>query len=304
MTPIIDLHQDLVFHMETRENEPEQTSYLQLEKSSVCLTIVTGFIYPDDAGENLSPYMIDLDQYNKHVMSFSDWRMVCSGAGISELLEEGGNGLLYGIEGIYGFQPHHFATLERMHRNGLRSIGLVWNDSNSLGGGASDQDTGLTSLGAELIAWCEKHNVIVDCAHMSRKTFADVSRIRQGPMFVSHSGAAKVHPRDRNLTDEELRVIQRTGGVVGIYFAPGLLGGKSIDKLFEHVRHIVNLIGVEHVAIGSDFGGILGEPIPGLSSVSCFKSLEDEFRRRGFADTDIVSIFSGNAQRVLTEMLG
>lgn len=197
---------------------------------------------------------------------------------------------------------------------------------------------GLNETGKEIIKKLNEAGIVIDLSHASRKTFDDVLEVSQKPVVASHSNAFALVPHYRNLTDEQLLAIKENGGLVGINFYSGFLDPQyennihqvyndvygqddtldvyakyeklteeerekvkpSFDIIFEHIDHIVNLIGVDHVSLGSDFDGIDNSP-HNLNSVSDFRFITEELEKRGYSTEDIKKIMGENWIRVFKE---
>jgi membrane dipeptidase len=158
--------------------------------------------------------------------------------------------------------------LEDWYAHGLRSLGLVWSRPNAYGNGVQFRfpggadGPGLTERGKRLVRTCNELGVLVDCAHLTEAGFFDVAALTDAPLVVTHAGAHAVSPSPRNLTDRQLDAIRDGGGVVGVFFdtvmtrPDGELDpSTSLDVVASHIVHIANRIGVEHVALGSDWDG-------------------------------------------------
>jgi membrane dipeptidase len=160
-------------------------------------------------------------------------------------------------------------ALELWYAAGLRSLGLVWSRPNAFGNGVpfrfpSSPDTGdgLTPAGIGLVRRCAELGIAVDVSHLNAAGFWDVARALDGPLIASHSGIHALCPFSRNLTDDQLDAIAAGGGLVGINFDVGALredGGDDADtpvaRIAEHARYVADHVGVDHVALGSDFDG-------------------------------------------------
>jgi membrane dipeptidase len=127
-------------------------------------------------------------------------------------------------------------------------------------------DRGLSALGREFIEHLNSTNVLVDLAHASERTFWDALEVhdRSIPVLVSHTGIDAVHPHWRNLTDRQLRAVADTGGLVGVFFHGPFLGGGylrgRVARVAQHISHAVRLVGAQHIAIGSDWDGMIVTP--------------------------------------------
>jgi membrane dipeptidase len=214
------------------------------------------------------------------------------------------------LEGAEAIDPA-LEALELWHAAGLRSIGPVWSRSNAFGHGvpfvfpsSPDIGPGLTDAGLELVRRCAQLGIMIDLSHMNAAGFWDVARLDVGPLVASHSGVHAISAGPRNLTDGQLDQIGASGGLVGIVFAPGFLRpdfaddpDTSLSLIVEHARYVADRIGVEHVALGSDFDGTT---VPdALGDVRGLPALLNEFSAAGFSAGEIEAIAWGNWRRVL-----
>jgi len=193
---------------------------------------------------------------------------------------------------------------------GLRVVGLVHAHDNALasssgiGGAFRAVDAGLTAAGRALMEHALALGVTVDVSHASDAAVADalaVARAAGRPVIATHSNARALCRHPRNLTDEQIRAIAATGGVVGANFhGPYLAVGRTatLDDVVRHLRHLIDRGGIEHVALGSDFEGGIQAP-SGLEDVRGFARLAGALRAAGLARADVERVFAGNALRVL-----
>lgn len=146
--------------------------------------------------------------------------------------------------------------IEVWYRLGFRFCHLTYNRRNTVGEGGvenPEQDGGLSQFGREVVGEFNRVGLIVDVAHSSRRTVLDAARLTNKPMMSTHAGCRTLFDHHRNKTDEELRVIAATDGVCGIVSLPSFLGdGANIHTLLNHIMHAVKVVGVPHVAIGTD----------------------------------------------------
>jgi membrane dipeptidase len=196
---------------------------------------------------------------------------------------------------------------------GLRSLGIVWSRPNVFGYGVpfrfpSSPDTGpgLTDAGQELVRACNGLGILVDLAHMNERGFWDVARLSDAPLVVTHAAVHALCPSARNLTDEQLDAIGESGGVVGVAFHVGFLradGRRDVDtpvtEIVRHIDYIAERIGIDHVAIGSDFDGAL---IPReIGDATGLPKLIAALRDRGYDDAVLRKLAHENWIRVLRE---
>jgi membrane dipeptidase len=195
-------------------------------------------------------------------------------------------------------------ALDEFYREGVRMLGLTWNPSNALGDGVlGRRHGGLTDLGRAAARRMEALGMVVDASHLSEAAFWDLMNASRGPIIASHSNAAALHPHPRNLTDEQLRAIARRGGVVGVNFYPGFLGSATLTRVLDHIDHMVRVMGIDHVALGSDYDGIPQAPA-GLEDAARLPNLTAGLQARGYAMEQIRKVLGGNALRVLREVWG
>lgn len=203
------------------------------------------------------------------------------------------------------------SNLEDYYAKGLRSVGLTWSRSNAFAHGvpfgfneSPDTGPGLTDAGKNLVSQCNKLGIMIDLSHLNEKGFWDVADITDVPLVATHSAAHKICPSTRNLTDEQIDAIGETDGIIGINFHVGFIrpDGKRdpdtpLSDLVDHVVYIADRIGVDHVALGSDFDGAT---MPDeLGDVSGLPKLVSSLRGSGFNDEELKKIAHENWLRVL-----
>jgi membrane dipeptidase len=214
------------------------------------------------------------------------------------------------LEGAEAIDPD-LDSLELWYEAGLRSLGPVWSRPNAFGHGVpfvspSSPDTGpgLTDAGRSLVRRCAELGIMVDLSHLNEAGFWDVARLEPGPLVASHSAAHRLCGCSRNLTDAQLDAIGASGGLVGVVFATPFLRPDFADDpdtplelIAIHARYIAERIGVERVALGSDFDGA---PIPdALGDVSRLPLLLAALSAAGFTATELRCIAWDNWRRVL-----
>ncbi|MFC7062690.1 dipeptidase [Halobacillus seohaensis] len=204
-------------------------------------------------------------------------------------------------------------NLVDFYNQGLRSLGLVWSRPNAFAQGVPyrypstpDIGPGLTLAGKELVEKCNELGIMLDTSHLNEKGFWDVVEYSNAPIVATHSNAHTLCPISRNLTDKQLDAIAHTDGVVGVTYSVNMLrpDGKmnkdtSLDDIVRHIRYITDQIGVEHVALGSDFDGTtLPNDMKDVTGVpKVIKLLEED----GFSMSDLKKITHENWIRVLTD---
>lgn len=217
------------------------------------------------------------------------------------------------IEGGYSMEEEN--AIELLHQYddlGVKALGYTWNTSNALGEGAdrvyndpdeTPSDGGLTELGEEVTEEMNDLGMMIDVSHMARTTFWDVIEASDEPVIASHSGVNELRDHQRNLTDEQMEALADNGGVLGVVFYPVFLTEDSegyVDDVVDHIDHAVNVMGIDHVALGSDFdGAAMPED---LQDASELYKITEEFENRDYSDEDIEKILGENHLRVLEEV--
>jgi membrane dipeptidase len=200
-------------------------------------------------------------------------------------------------------------ALDLWYAAGLRSLGPVWSRPNAFGHGvpfvspsSPDIGPGLTEAGRALVRRCAELGILVDLSHLNEAGFWDVARIDHGPLVASHSAAHALSAASRNLTDLQLDAIGSSGGLVGIVFASAFLRADfaddpdtPLDVIVEHARYVADRIGVEHVALGSDFDGAT----LALRDATALPKLLDALSDSGFTTDELEAIAWRNWRRVL-----
>lgn len=198
--------------------------------------------------------------------------------------------------------------IEYFYKKGIRLIGLTWNYENTLGYPACfKENLPLKKFGKEAVEYMNHTGIIVDVSHLSDKGFEDVYEISKSykkPFIASHSNSRMLTNHVRNLTDDMIRKIAETGGVIGLNFASDFLGENEvskIDDMIKHLKHIKNKGGIEVLAFGSDFDGIENEVE--IKDASYMKYLEEILSQNEFSESEIEKIMYKNSLRVIKEVL-
>jgi membrane dipeptidase len=211
---------------------------------------------------------------------------------------------------------HDLDYLDLFYEAGLRSLGPVWSRSNAFGHGvpfnypnSPDVGPGLTAAGEQLIEACNERGIVIDLAHINEQGFWDVAELTSDPLVVTHTAVHEICPSTRNLTDEQIDAVGESGGVVGLTFNVSDLrpDGESetdvdIDLLVRHLEYLIDRIGIEHVAFGSDFdGATMPDSLP---DAAAYQDLIEALRNAGYADDEITKLAGENLLRVLETTWG
>jgi microsomal dipeptidase-like Zn-dependent dipeptidase len=204
-----------------------------------------------------------------------------------------------GIEGAHALDGS-LDNIDVLFDAGFRMMSPSHFFDTDIGGSAHGVEKGgLTDKGKEMVRRMEAKHMIVDVAHASAKTIDDVLALATRPVFVSHSGVKGTCDNQRNLSDEQLKGIARTGGVIGIGYWDTAVCGKDAKAIATAIRYTANLVGVDHVGLGSDFDGAVAEPF----DTSGLVQITDALLAEGFTDEEIGKIMGRNVLRLLIENL-
>jgi membrane dipeptidase len=256
---------------------------------------------------------------------------------IRETAAAGKLGIILGTQGST-FLEHDLQLLRVMQRAGIRILQPTYMEQNALGSGVlALPDKGLTDKGHEWVALMNELGLLIDLSHVGYQTAIDAAKASKRPVICSHSNARALCNSLRNIPDEEIRAVAETGGTVGVTLWPPMLRHETrptIEDFFAQIDYMVNLIGIDHVAFGSDlseqskteaqwqssFGpkgiypevtGVLGDWFiftqrftVGFESMAHTGRLIDGLAARGYSAADVDKIMGGNLLRVYQDIWG
>ncbi len=202
---------------------------------------------------------------------------------------------LLAIEGLHALEGN-LENVDRFFDAGFRMMGLVHFFDNALAGSSwGGERHGLTEFGSQVVRRMEELGIVVDLAHGSAKTIDDVLDIATRPVVVSHTGVQATCAGSRNIDDRQILRIADNGGVIGIGFFNAAVCGIEPSQIVRAVRHVADLVGVEHVGIGSDFDGAVRTAFDASGLAQLTQALLSE----GFTEEEIRGIMGGNALKVI-----
>ena len=208
-------------------------------------------------------------------------------------------GALLALEGAQAL-GNDASRIDGLYQAGFRMVSPTHFTDTAFAGSAHGRSNGgLTEAGRELIRRSQAKGMIVDLAHASEQTIRDVLVMTRAPVVISHTGLKGTCDNPRNLGDDALRGIAATGGVVGIGFWPGAVCGNTVEAIVKAIRHAIEVAGVDHIAIGTDFDGAVSTPVDAAGLAHLTQALTSI----GLSNEDIAKISGGNVLRVLAEVL-
>ena len=277
------------------------------------------------------------------------WGLATSAGDVRRIVGDGKIAALLGLEGGYAIDER-LENVERYYKLGVRYMSPAWSVSTSWAGSSGDEvgrTRGLNEFGKSVVREMNRLGMMVDVSHVSDKTFWDIVKYSTKPVIATHSACRAITDVPRNLTDDMIRALAKTGGVVNVIFYPEHLEPgwsekkKQVDaqiaplvqqasnsekgdaahkklardrvrqaeyarrlppvtvaRIVDHIEHIVKLVGVDHVGIGSDFDGVQATT-KDLATVADLPNLTRELLRRGHSEADVDKILGGNMLRVM-----
>ena len=216
----------------------------------------------------------------------------------------GKKGIFVGIENGYGIGKD-ISLLEYYKKKGIIYLTLCHNGDNDICDSAKGnaEHDGLSSFGREVVRELNRLGIMVDLSHAGEKSFYDALELSKSPIIASHSSCRAICNHPRNLTDEQIVALAQKGGVMQICIYDHFLnndGFASVKTIADHIDHVVNLVGVDYVGIGTDFDG--GGGVPGCNGANEIINLTCELIRRGYKYEDLKKIWAENFLRVLAEV--
>lgn len=311
---LIDLHNDV---LEVMINDPNyhlaelhsynHTDIPRLQLGEVDIQFFSIWVNPTVYTNYFDQAMVMRDLFNSELALNSS--AIEKATTMQQSLAINGQNKIAAVIGVEG--GHHIENslnkLYQLYDAGMRYLTITWNNSTSWAISAKDNRTliqGLSIFGREVIHKLDSLGVIIDVSHTGIRTIQDILSIATNPIIASHSGARSIHDHYRNLYDWQIQDIANSGGVIGVVFYPYFLNGSSnasIADVIAHVDHIVNLVGTDYVAIGSDFDGIEVTPI-GLEDVSKFPDLTLALLEHGYTEQEVAKFLGGNFKRVFEQV--
>ena len=328
---IIDMHFDLPMDLyEKRDRRDVLVTEFLPELEAGNLSVVGTAIYIDDRYLPEAGLRVALDQIARLYAetATSDRAAICkSFREIQAARETGKIAFLITMEGVEPLGTD-INQLRVFYELGLRSIGLTHARTNAAGHGgafaASGSPTeGLTAFGRDVVRECEALGVIIDLAHINPAGFEEILSITTKPPIVSHTNVRRYYDIDRNISDEQIRLIGERSGVIGVnsILVSPREEESTLDRYVDHIEHVANLIGMDGVGIGFDFFEFIYRQwsearrkelaakfttphfISDLTNHSQARNLTRRLIDRGFSDADIEKILRGNWLRIFKELL-
>ena len=229
-----------------------------------------------------------------------------------DLEETGKPHVVMTVEGMCGIRDQAEEKIQWLYDQGVRIASLCWNDENALATGVKGTVTrGLTEEGRRAVRKMDELGMILDASHTNEKTFWDMVEIVRGPLIATHSNTRVLCEVHRNLTDQQIMAIAAKGGVIGLNAAKNFIDAKPENQdalhLAAHGRHIADLVGMEHVAVGFDFMDFFEDHATSmgsdLASAVQAQNLIKGLKTQGFSEMECQAIGYDNVLKLLRQVL-
>ncbi|MHA2196930.1 MAG: dipeptidase [Promethearchaeota archaeon] len=333
---IVDAHSDYALHV-YREHLKGKKSVLKeqhlpfLRSSGVKLELLTvggDFeLFPEFDSQDYKTILKIIDSVKNEISENPDlFYLIKNSKDFEKIRNSNRIGYILALEGSNSIGSN-LSLLHNYYELGVRSIALTHNSRNLLADGCAEKPAkGLSSLGKKYIEELNDLNIIVDLSHISEPSFWDVLKILKKPPIATHSNAKALCNHPRNLTDDQIKVIAKRNGVIGVNFFSTFVDKNkaTIERLIDHIDYIVKLTGIDHVGIGPDFLNYyikdlksldeqISDPFGDLDDYenvfevikdpSEFPKLFDMIRKRGYTESEFKKILGENFIRVFREIL-
>lgn len=360
---LIDLHNDIPSKTVAGKNFMERgggehTDIFRMKEGGVGGQFFAAFVPSSYVPANGSAHhaLAMIDTIKEDIVKKSDGQFAFSttAADILANKKSGRMSALIGIEGGHAIEDDP-RLLRRFYELGVRYMTLTWSNTNNWADSSGDianpkikHHGGLTPLGNDIVREMNRLGMMVDISHVSDATFYDAVKVSKAPLLASHSSCRAICDAGRNMTDDMIKALAKTNGVMAINFNCDFLSQKSKDAspqyrpefiaererlmsgatdqgeavkqlyalmakdrgqtpratlqdVVDHIDHVVKLVGVEHVAIGSDFDGVGCTP-EGLDDVSKFPKLTRALLEKGYTPAMIAKVYHGNLIRLMLDV--
>lgn len=313
---LIDLHNDVLevmtsdtsYHLKQSHNY-NHTDIPRLKDGGVDVQFFSVWVSPtqftnyfQQAQVMLNIFNSELSQNTNSIAQARNWNQADSIIQLNKIAA------VIGVEGGHHIE-NSIDNLISLYNSGMRYLTITWNNSTDWAISAQDSRSptvGLSEFGRQVIRTMDSLGIIIDVSHTGIKTIQDILEVTSNPIIASHSGARALRNHYRNLYDWQIQDIANRGGVVGVVFYPYFLNGTSnasIQDVIAHIDYIKNLVGIDYVAIGSDFDGIEVVPL-GLEDTSKFPNLTEALFEHGYSKEEIEKILYKNFKRVFEQVCG
>lgn len=297
-----------------QRNEEGHTDIPRLEEGGIDVQWWSVYVDAETRGPEATAVQLEeIDVAKRLCRKYPELEMAYTPDDVDRITEAGRTACLLGMEGGHVIS-NSIPVLRQLYEAGARYLTLTHFRTLSWADAAGDvTHGGLTEFGEEVVREMNRLGMVVDLSHVSDQTMHDALDVSEAPVVFSHSGARALADHPRNVPDDVLRRLEENGGVVMVIFYPAYLvpgadtlssdylaENTDVGTVADHIDHVVEVAGIDHVGLGSDFDGVSYLP-RGLKDVSEMPNLTQELLDRGYTEEEIRKILGGNAMRVFRE---
>jgi len=297
-----------------QRNEEGHTDLPRMEEGGLDVQWWSVYVDAETRGPEATAVQLEeIDVTKRLCRKYPQLEMAYTPDDVDRITEDGRTACLIGMEGGHVIS-NSIPVLRQLYEAGARYLTLTHFRTLSWADAAGDvTHGGLTPFGKEVVREMNRLGMVVDLSHVSDQTMMDALDVSEAPVVFSHSGARALADHPRNVPDRVLRRLEENGGVVMVIFYPGYLvpgadtlssdylaENTDVGTIADHIDHVVEVAGIDHVGLGSDFDGVSYLP-QGMKDVSDLPNLTQELLDRGYTEEEIRKILGGNAMRVFRE---
>jgi membrane dipeptidase len=326
---VVDAHNDLpvLLLLRNRELGAQGSERYWSERwvpearaGGVDVQVLPIYVAPEAAESSLRVTLLQLEALEREAAQTPEVALCRTGAEIDAALADGRIALLLALEGTQGIGAD-VELFSVFHRLGVRMVSFTHWSRALLAEGSADEDTGsrLPAAGVRAVSELERLGILLDVSHLAAPSVDHVLELATRTVVASHSCSRALRDHHRNLSDEHLRAIAATGGVIGMNVLPTFVHETepTIDRVVDHLEHMVEVAGIDHVGLGPDFlrelmdavypqyeqffrfGGVdLKGVVPGLAGERDLPNLTERMLERGWAEADVRQVLGENWLRV------
>lgn len=299
-----------------RRNEEGHTDIPRMLEGGLDVQFWSVYVNAEFRGPEATAVQLEqIDVAKRFCRKYPQLEMAYTADDVDRIVGEERIACLLGMEGGHVIS-NSIPVLRQLYEAGARYLTLThfrtlsWADA----AGGEALHGGLSQFGEEVVREMNRLGMIVDLSHVSAQTMRDAIRVSEAPVIFSHSGARALHDHPRNVPDDVLRSLREKGGVVMVIFYPSYIvpgadtlsseeaeARADVGTVADHIDHVVEVAGIDHVGLGSDFDGVSTLP-RGLKDVSELPNLTEELLRRGYSEEEVRKILGGNVLRVFRQV--
>lgn len=315
---LVDGHNDLAYQLRkhgdfslayydlNKHQSKFHTDIPRLEKGGMGAQLFAAYVSCGNENNGIfyKKTLEQIDLIQRMSGKYAAFQKVLTSEDIRKAREENKIAVLISVEGGHSIE-NSLTKLNTLYKLGARSMTLTHGCTLDWADSATDVEKhgGLTDFGRDVVREMNDLGMVVDISHVSPNTMQDVLEVTTAPVIASHSSAYAVYSHARNVPDDVLTLIAANNGVVMVNFYASYLSlfGADVDTLLNHIDHIVNVAGIDHVGLGSDYDGVPKLPKQ-LEDVSTYPYITQGLMNRGYKDEEIKKILGENFMRVFSKV--